>query len=442
MVDRRQFLRASAAASGLLAAPAVVSGRHLNSRLQFAAIGCDGQGWSDLHAVASHDRVRPVGFCDVDRERTANVRQLQPDVPVFQDFRQMLDDLGEHVDAVTVAVPDHMHARITLDAMARGKHVYCEKPLTHTIWEARQVRQAAGRHGVITRMGNQIHSHTAYRTAVRLIQAGVIGKVHRVHSWVADPGHGKSFHIDRPPASDPPATLDWDLWIGVAPLRPYAPGRVYHPWGWRDWQDFGNGALGDFGCHILDPIFTALEINQAPLDVRADHTGMNDEVWPAQNTVEYTFPGTTWTSDDRLPLTWYDGGRLPRERGPHLPDSTALPRSGSLLIGQEGSLVLPHFAQPRLYPEERYASYPVKAAENLNHYHGWVEGCLSGQQPSDGFDYAGRLTEAVLLGNIAVRFRGQRLTWDSESMRVTNLNEANAWVTRQYRSGWGLELVA
>jgi len=295
----------------------------------------------------------------------------------------------------------------------------------------------AKKSNVITRLGNQIHSYGFYRSAVQAIQSGAIGKVNAVHSWCASTGHGKSFHISRP--ENPPATpktLDWDLWIGVAPMRPYGGDRVYHPWGWRDWQDFGNGSLGDFGCHILDPVFTALKIDGAPFSFQADHSGINREVWPAQTMVQYMFPGTEYTSADQLSITWYDGGRLPSGRGPHLPSTERLPPSGSLFIGESGSLVLPHVAAMRLYPDTT-----VDTLENLNHYHGWIDGCISGEQPSDGFDYGGPLTEAVLLGNIAVRYRGTKLEWDADAMKITNHNAANSWLRREYRDGWDIKPV-
>jgi predicted dehydrogenase len=436
MTTRRQFLRTCAAAGAAVVAPAIVRGRDRSSKLQLAAIGCDGKGWSDVREMASHERIEYVAFCDVDLARTEKVRALKPGVPVFQNYREMFDKLGDKIDAVTVSTPDHMHARITLDALRRNKHVFCQKPLTHSVWEARQVRLQAKKSGVITRMGNQIHSHTHYRTAVHLLRSGAIGKVKRVHSWCAATGHGKSGYISRPKhPPKPPASLDWELWIGVAPMRPYGGNRVYHPWGWRDWQDFGNGALGDFGCHILDPVFTGLHITGAPIDLQADHTGMNDEVWPAQTTVDYRFPGTEYTAGKVLKITWNDGGRLPGVGGSHVPPTTALPRSGSLFIGESGSLVLPHVGAPRLYPESKYAG-KVKALDSLNHYHGWIDGCLAGKQPSDGFDYAGPLTEAVLLGNVAVRYRGRTLKWDADALRITNLDEANRWLTRKYRAGW------
>lgn len=438
MLNRRSFLQTAGATGAAIAAPAILRGQNLNSKLQLVGIGCEAKGWSDISEMASHAQTQFVGFCDVDLSRTERVRKLAPDAPVQQDFRDLLAELGDRVDAVTVSTPDHMHAFIGLHAMRQGKHVWCQKPLTHNVWEARQMALQAKASGVITRMGNQIHSHTHYRTGVQAIQSGTIGKVKEVHSWCGSPGHGKSFHISRPENPvEPPETVDWNLWVGVAPMRPFGKWLVYHPWGWRDWQDFGNGALGDFGCHILDPVFTALNIQGAPFDFVADHTGMNREVWPAQNTVSYTFPGTEYTTSDVLPITWYDGGRLPRERGPHLPASEGLSGSGSLFIGETGSMVLPHVGAPRLYP-----GTDVETVESVNHYHGWVDGCLSGEQPSDGFDYGGPLTEAVLLGNIAVRYRGTKLQWDAEAMKITNHEDANQWIRRDYRDGWDIAPVS
>lgn len=436
MFGRRQFLQSAAAVT--IAAPAYVRGQNLNSKLQLAGIGCEGKGLSDIRAMASHKQSAFVGFCDVDLGRTAEAQKLSTEAPVFQDFRELLAKMGDKIDAVTVSTPDHMHAFIALDAMRRGKHVYCQKPLTHNVWEARQMTLQAKKTNVITRLGNQIHSHSAYRTGVQTIQAGAIGKVKQVHSWCAATGHGKSFHISRPTNPDgAPKTLNWDHWVGVAPMRPYGGWKVYHPWGWRDWQDFGNGALGDFGCHILDPVFTALKIDKAPLDFKADHSGMNHEVWPAQTTVDYTFPGTEFTTSGNLKITWYDGGRLPSTKGSHVPPTERLPSSGSMFIGENGSMVLPHYAAPRMYPEVK-----VTEAESQDHYHGWIDGCLSGKQPSDGFDYGGPLTEAVLLGNIAARYRGTKLMWDAAAMRITNHEEANQWLRREYRDGWEIEAVA
>lgn len=442
-INRRQMVQLSTASLMWTAAPAVVRGQNLNSRLQIAGIGCEGKGWSDIQEMSEHKQTALIGFCDVDLSRTEKVRTLQPDAPVFQDYREMLDALADKVDAVTVSTPDHMHASITLDAMRRGKHVYCQKPLTHNVWEARQVGALAAASKVITRMGNQIHSHSFYRTAVAAIESGVIGKVKRVHSWSSATGHGKSGHISLPQNPPPiPDSLDWSLWIGVAPMRDYGGDHVYHPWGWRDWQDFGNGALGDFGCHILDPVFTALNIDKAPLELVADHSGMNDQVWPAQTQVDYLFPGTDRTAESTLPVTWYDGGLRPSVSGSHVPATRALPRQGSMFIGETGTLVLEHMGRLLLFPEADFPATAVQDLPSLNHYHGWVDGCIQSLQPSDGFVYAAKLTEAVLLGNIAVRFRKQRLRWDEAAMKFVDHAEADKWLRREYRDGWDIEAVA
>jgi len=438
---RRQFLLSSTAA--IAAAPVIVRGRNLNSKLQLASIGSNGKGYSDIARMADHARAVHVAFCDVDLARTDKALELRPDAEVFQDYRDMFESRGDQIDAVSVSTPDHMHAYIALDAMRRGKHVYCQKPLTHTVWEARQMALQAAKSKVITRMGNQIHSHTVYRTAVEAIQSGKIGKVTRVHSWIGRAGHGYSGLISRPQGKfEIPDTLDWNLWLGVAPQRPYGGTRIYHPFGWRDWQDFGGGALGDFGCHILDPVYSALNIKGGPLEIMAEHTGMNDEVWPAQATVNYLFPGTHLTEKEKIRITWYNGGLKPKDGSSHVPKGIALPDNGSLIIGEEGTVVLPHYKEPVVYPKEKYPQGSIKIAEDLNHYHGFVDGCLSGKQPSDGFDYAGPLTEAVQLGNIAQRFPKKTLNWDYDSLRFTNHEAANQFVSRKYRKGWGIKAVS
>ena len=441
MIQRREFLVQSSALASALACPAIVRGRDLNSRLQIAGIGCDGKGWSDIKEMSGHPKTQMVGFCDVDLARTEKVKKLAPNAPVFQDYRDLLNDLGDKVDAVTVSTPDHMHAMITIDALKGGKHVYCQKPLTHNVWESRQVASATDAAGAITRLGNQIHSHSYYRSAVAAIQANLIGKVKRIHSWSSATGHGKSGHISVPKNPPPlPRSLNWDLWIGVAPMRDYGGDRVYHPWGWRDWQDFGNGALGDFGCHIFDPVFTAIKLNKAPLSMKAKHSGMNDQVWPAQNQVEYVFPGTDWTTESSIDVTWYDGGLLPSVKGSHVPETAALPSQGSLIIGEKGTMVLKHMGRAKLYPLDQYANDAFDDLPSLNHYHGWVDGCISGDQPSDGFDYGAKLTESVLLGNIAVRYAKEKLLWDEEAMKITNHDQANQWLKRDYRDGWEIRV--
>jgi len=440
MTTRRQLLKGGAAASVFAAAPAFVRGQNLNSRLQLASIGSDGKGWSDIKAMSTHDRQKYIAFCDVDLDRTRHVEEHSPETPIYQDFREMFAEKGEEIDAVTVSTPDHMHAYCAISAMKKGMHVYCQKPLTHNVWEAREVAKMAKETGIVSRLGNQIHSHKFYRTAVQLVQSGRIGKVKEVHCWVPTAGHGKSGHISRPEVVHPvPDTLDWEKWIGVAPMRAFHGDRCYHPWGWRDWQDFGNGAVGDFGCHILDPVYTALEITGAGDDFFAEHSGMNDEVWPAQTAYRFTVPGTKHTVGDRITITWKDGGQKPSTKGSHLPPREGLPRSGSMLIGEAGTLVIPHVQAPRLYFPETGYSEDYEMADDRDHYHGWIDGCLSGEQPSAGFDYGALLTETILLGNIACRYPGEKLEWDAEALKITNLDEANCWLTRDYREGWDLK---
>jgi predicted dehydrogenase len=441
MQTRRDWLKQSALVTGLVAAPAIVRGQNLNSRLQLASIGSDGKGLSDIKAMVTHDQQQYVAFCDVDLKRTAAVRQISPETPIYQDFREMLAEKSDEIDAVTVSTPDHMHAYCAISAMQLGKHVYCQKPLTHTVEEARLVAEVAKKTGVITRMGNQIHSHAFYRTAVELIQSGRIGKVTQVHAWVAATGHGKSGHISRPPEMPVPEGLDWDKWLGVAPARPFAAGpfgKCYHPFGWRDWQEFGNGAVGDFGCHILDPIYTALALSGPSNHFFAEHSGMNDEVWPAQTSYRFTVPGTEFTAEDRITITWNDGGLLPSTKNSHLPEREGLPRSGAMFIGELGTLVLPHVEAPRLYFPEIGFSQDYQLVPEQDHYHGWIDACLANKSPSADFAYGAMLTETILLANIAVRFPRQKLEWDAAKGRFTSHEEANRWLARDYREGWDL----
>lgn len=435
--SRRSFLGTSvAAAAATFAAPAFVRGRNLNSKLQIAGIGADGKGWSDIREVASHPKSEFIAFCDVDLTRTSKVRGLAPKAPIFQDYREMLAELGDRIDAVTVSTPDHTHALISIDAMTLGKHIYCQKPLTRTVWESRQMRLQAAKTGVITRMGNQIHSHSSYRSAVKLIQSGAIGKVKAVHSWVGTTGDGRSGLSNRPASNEQvPKTLNWDLWVAVAPMRPYGGNRVYHPFTWRDWQDFGSGAIGDFGCHLLDPVYTALNITGDPISVISDHTGMNKEVWPSQETLQYVVPGTEYTAGKTLPISWYDGGRRPNPSIAKLADGQKLPKNGSVFIGEKANLMLPHYSAPYL----NRTDFKYEPEESLNHYHGWVDGCISGKQPSDGFEYGGHLTEAVQLGNVAAYFPNEKLEFDGKALKITNKPEANPYLTREYRTGFEIK---
>lgn len=440
-INRRQFLQTTAAgAAATLAAPAVLSAQAQKTELHVAAIGANGMGWADLSNVGSHAKVKFVGFCDVDSARFDQVDKKFPGVAHFADYREMIDQLGDKLDAVIVSTPDHMHAPAAMYAMNRGKHCYCQKPLTHTVWEARQMRLLADKKQLITQMGNQIHSNLEYRMGTRLLKEGVIGKVTAVHSWVGVKGQNYYGGKARPDSAEVPKSLDWNLWLGAAPERPYAP-EVYHPFKWRDWQDFGSGALGDFACHILDPVFTALDLT-APKTIKCDHEGFNPELWPGPETVTYVFPGTKYTKDGELTVTWYDGGRKPPRELAQLPDGKDLPVGGSLFIGEGGTMVLPHVGMPQLYPQAKFADFKNPEEKGLSHWHVWVDAVLSNTKTSDGFHYAGPLTETVQLGNIAALHPGKTLEWDVNALKITNIVKANKLLTKTYRKGFEVEAVS
>jgi predicted dehydrogenase len=436
---RRGFLRGLAAAGAAAAigtpfgAPAIARTNPLAPRVRHAAIGVTGMGGHDLGEIASSPHVDVVALCDIDDRHLDAAAKRFPGAKRYNDFRELFAKEGKSFDSCHVTVPDHMHAPIAMTALLHGKHVYCQKPLTHEIEEARKLRLAAKKAGVVTQMGIQIHSHVAYRTAVELIRSGAVGKVAAVHTW-ADRAWGNK---GRPQPAAPPAHVHWDLWLGVAPERPWGP-DAYHPKEWWSWIDFGTGNLGDMGCHLLDPVAKSLELG-APRSVRAECKPPAAETWPNAGKVVYEFPATPHTKGP-ITLTWYDGGF---GRGHHPPlelvpleEGGKLPSQGSVFIGEKGVLLLPHWSTPRLLPAKDFAGYKLPDPGDVNHWHSFVDACRGEGTTSAGFDYAGPLTETVLLGNLAKRFPGEALAWDAESLRVTSLEEANAFVGRKYRAGW------
>lgn len=435
---RRRFLKQVAVAGTGLSVSAVSWSRvyGANDRLNVASIGTGGKGWSDLTGVAASPQVQIAALCDVDEsnQHLGRAAEKYPQARRFSDWRKLLEHHKEF-DAVIVSTPDHMHAPISLPAMELGKHVHCQKPLTHTVFEARQMQLAAKKHRLVTQMGNQIQSHEAYRTAVKLVHDGVIGKVKEVHSWQS--GAMQWMLVDdRPIGSDPiPATVSWDEWLGVAPVRPYKE-KVYHPFNWRAWQDYSNGQLGDFGCHILDPVFMALKLT-APTSVQADAPPINREVWTKWSKVSYVFPRTEHTTGSTVNVTWYDGeGKLPQRAALGLPESYALPKAGSALLGEKGTLVIPHVAAPKLFPEEKYAGFQIPLVPARNHYTSWADACRGEDKTTSHFDYSGPLTETVLLGTIAIRLPGTPLAWNAADLKIANSAPAQALLTKSYRAGW------
>jgi predicted dehydrogenase len=295
---------------------------------------------------------------------------------------------------------------------------------------------AAKKYGVVTQMGNQIQSHSAYRTAVKYVQDGLIGKVTEVHSWQGgSPSWPRA--IDRPAGSDKvPAHVRWDLWQGVADERPFKL-ELYHPFNWRGWQAYGTGQLGDFGCHILDPVFTALQLT-APNHLTAEAPELKPETWTDRATVYYEFPGTKFTAGSSLKLTWYDavGAKPPQESLKFVPQDYKLPAAGSVLIGEKGSLLVPHVAAPKLFPLEQYPESKLETVAGVDHYVQWADACRGAGTATSHFGYSGPLTETVMLGTIGIRFPQTKLHWDAEALKITNSEAAQTFISKPYRAGW------
>jgi len=441
--NRREFIRLGLN-TGLstLALPAILSANSPNSRIQHAAIGVGGMGWGDVQQIAAHPNVEIVAICDVDTARMGAAAQRFPHARRYQDWRALLDQEGDKIDSVNVSTPDHMHAPITLAVIKQGKHVYCQKPLTHDVHEARRVAAAAAQAGVATQMGIQVNASIGYRMAAKMIQDGAIGRIKRVYAWSNKPAGNYRPTGPRPSGADPiPASLNWDAWLGVAPIRPYKQG-IYHPTWWRGWQDFGVGWLGDMGCHIIDTPYRALRLGPPTLihaEVEAawcDTPARRSETWPTWQIVRYCFAGNALTAGKTIELIWSDGYKYPPKHIREHIDGRAFPKQGALLIGEAGSMLLPHPGGPQLFPKDKFKGYARPGIAERNHYHHWVDACRQQAQTEAGFGYAGPLTETILLGTIALRCPGKELAWNAKQMKVTNLAEANQYIHRPYRKGW------
>jgi predicted dehydrogenase len=441
-VSRRRFMAGSAvAASAVFAAPAILRGQDLNNKLNIAIIGCGGRGGGNMGSVSGENI---VAVCDVNDYHVDRAVEAHAGAKRFRDFRKLYDE--PHLfDAVVVSTCEHTHAFATLPALQLGKHVYCEKPLTHSVWEARVIREATMEAKVATQMGTQIHAGDNYRRVVELIQSGAIGPVREVHVWVdrawgwqgsveAAQQNGDIVTVqDRPAEAEPiPPNLDWDLWLGPAPERPYH--SVYFPGPkWYRWWDFGNGTMSDLGSHYIDLPFWALKLD-APLTIEAEGPPPHAEIAPASMQVRYEY-GTR----GELPpvsLTWYQGVNKP-ERW----TKGEIPQwgSGMLFVGDDG-MVLTNYDKHVLLPEEKFAEFKRPEPfipKSLGHHAEWVHACKTGEPTTCNFEYAGWLTEANHLGNVAYR-TGKKLEWDAESLRATNAPEASQYIRREYRKGWTL----
>ena len=460
-MNRRSFLGAlgaGAAAFSIVPSGVLAGGDTSPSdKLNIAGVGVGGRGHADL---AQMETENIVALCDVDKNYAGRTFDKYPEAELYTDFRRMLEEQKD-IDAVMVATPDHTHAPVTMAAMQEGKHVYTEKPLTHSVWEARRLRQEAGKRDVATQMGNNGHARDSVRRIRELLQDGAIGTVREVHCWTDSPFGWWPQGVGRPKNNPPtPDHLDWDLWIGPAAMRPYNP--VYHPFSWRGWWDFGTGALGDIGCHSMDAPFYALELDP-PISVDATSTGIKGrsremtvtiggqefpaqascsgpdaETGPLGSVIKYRFPA----NEDRAPvtLTWWDGCMEP-PAPPELGD-VDLGKGGNMYVGDKGVILTGGYgSNPRIFPESRRQEYDPPAETlprvGVNHQQDWIRACKGERTACSNFDYAVPLTEIVLLGNVALR-AGQKIEWDPDAMKVTNVPDANRYVRDQYRNGWSL----
>lgn len=445
---RREFLRntAGAGVGFWVGSRALAESRSPNERLAVAVVGIEGQGaWNIGQLVEAGARI--VALCDVDEPRTGKMRERFPNARFEVDYRRLLD--RNDIDAVLIATPDHHHAPATLRALAAGKHVYCEKPLTHTVEEARAVAEAARKHKRVTQMGTQIHARSNYRRVVEVIRSGAIGPVGEVHVWVDRQWGGNERPKETPPV---PEGLHYDLWLGPARERPYHP--AYLPGSWRGWWDFGGGTLADMGCHYTDLPFWALDL-RVPETIEAQGPPVHPESCPPWMIVRYRYAARG--EQPAVKLTWYHGankipGRsdvphpIPEElksqivRPPHFAEGK-LPKwgDGVLFVGLKGML-LADYDRYLLLPREQYEGYeppPPSIPESIGHHREWIEACKTGDKTTCNFDYAGALTEAVLLGNVAYR-SGKRLEWDARALRARNAPEADRYLRHHYREGWAL----
>lgn len=439
-LSRRNFVKSTAAGLALpFAAPAILSAKSPNEKVRLAGIGVGGKGWVDITSAAGHADV--LAFCDVDTGKNRRggygaAAEKWSGAEGYTDWRKLIDAEHKRLDGITVSTPDHMHAPITMTAMQLGLAVYTQKPLTRTVHEARALTRAAKKTGVATQMGNQHHSGSGYRTLAHWVQSGVIGKVKEAHTWSNRPIWPQG--IDRPAGSDPiPRNLDWNLWLGVAKERPYKEG-VYHPFKWRGWYDFGAGALGDMGCHIIDPVVWSLELGP-PKSVSYEGPTPNPETFPTQEVLRYQFGATQYTVDQGCTVRWWDGGKLPPIKGSHLPGTAKLPSNGAMLIGEQATILCRHGGFPELYPGEKFATKKLRKVEAIDHYGVWVDAIRGDGQANSNFAYAGPLTETVLLGVIASRVGSGQLEWDAKNLRFTNSDEATKYVREEYREGWEVE---
>jgi predicted dehydrogenase len=443
--SRRRFIRTAATAA--VAAPFIIRCSSAPSKpgntLRHACIGVGGMGMQDLKRFLEDPNVKIVALCDVDSINLKKASDLVPGARTYTDWRKLLKEEDDNIDSVNVTVPDHNHFIIAYSAIKKGKHVYCQKPMCHDVAEVRALTKAAVKAGVVTQLGTQYAAGKGDQMAVQLMKDKAVGKIRHAYLCSNRPGAVEAYRLVGPrPAhgEEPPVSLDWEIWTGTAPMRPYAP-EIYHTMKWRAWQDFGTGWSGDIGCHIFDAVWKGLSLKPA-LSVIAevqkswkDSPERRGDTWPQGDHIKWMFPGNEYTESDTLPLEWFDGEFYPPQEIRDL-FSGEYPAESSMVIGTEGALLLPHGGTPILLPEEKFKDYKMPVFEPGNHYHNFVVACLGGQASASHFAQTGPMTEAIILGTVAIRVPDTLLEWDSEHLKITNNSEANKYLERKYRKGW------
>jgi len=448
---RRSFVKSAAAT---IAAPLILPRlgwpANANGRVQHACIGVGGMGGNDFQNFLSHPKTDVVAVCDVDKNHLDAAAAKAPQARKYADFRELLEKEGDKVDSINLAVPDHMHAVIALAAILKKKHVYCQKPMCHDVSEVRELNEASAKMGVITQLGTQHAAGSGDRMAVKWLQEGIIGKAKRV-ILCSNRSSGMAYRLEkpRPATGDPvPPTLDWELWTGTAPKREFA-NRLYHPAMWRTWQDFGTGWSGDIGCHIFDAVWKGLNMKPAKSVVaEVDEAWKNSperraDLWPRSNHITWEMPGTDKTDGD-FTLEWFDGVEKypPAELMKIYTDpatgwgETRYPEEAAMVVGTNGVLVLPHTrSYARLHPKSQFEKLEKPKFEPRNHYHHFIDAILGTVKNESHFQQTGPMTEAILLGTVALRIPGTKFGWDHAAMKSDN-DAANKLLRRTYRDGW------
>jgi len=440
-MNRREFLKLAGA--GSVAGPAAISALaaesdRANGKVHHVSFGGNGMALKDVEQFAKHPKFHLYAVVDVDKKRAQAMLKKFPDAKFYWDWREFFAKEADNFESCNVSIPDHMHASVAMSAMRHGKNVYCQKPLCHNLHEVRALTEAAAeRPDLATQMGIQIHSYAAYRMARDIVQRGDIGKVRQVYFWS---NKGSQWGRTDPAPAKPdavPEHLKWNYWLGVAPARRFV-SEIYHPDTWREWQDFGTGQLGDMACHIIDPVYMGLELGR-PQSVQSFGPTPVNGAWPKRAQIHWQFDPTSYTASDGVEVIWTQGGIFPPKSVQSDLGQYSLPGQGSLWLGDQGTMVLPHVSQPRLFPRKQFRDYEYPEPNQGNHWHLFLDACMGKGEPAAPFSYSGPLTETVLMGTIAWRFPGQSLEWNAEKLRFANSDAANDYLSRTYRAGWHME---